>query len=217
MAKTISKLRWEKLRQRMIAYGIDDVPLTAIPLNITEVTKQPEEAAARLLLLLSIAFSASNAAETDKIADWLKTEELWLAASEVEKTFFREHETSEDKRAALSFQFEGAYMLSWALGKVKIYPDPSSECDAELVADFFSFIPPLFSETDSLFEDGRFRKVVAIHDEYLFYSMTQLYFKHIREVDKENTSNIHEAAAYQRFLVLEWLMNDVDWDEEEEE
>jgi hypothetical protein len=201
----------------MIAYGIDDVPLTAIPLNITEIAKQPEEAAARLLLLLSIAFSASNATETDKIADWLKTEELWLAASETEKIFFREHETSEDKRAGLSFQFEGAYMLAWALGEVKIYPDPSSECDLELVGDFFAVIPPLFSETDALFDNAGFRKTVAIHDEYLFYSMTQLYFKHIHEVDKENTSNIHEAAAYQRFLVLEWLMNDVDWGEEEDD
>ncbi|HTE28352.1 DUF4272 domain-containing protein [Flavitalea sp.] len=215
MSKSISKTRWDKLRQRMIAYGIQDVPLTAIPENITEAIKEPEEAAARMLILLSVAFCASNSAEADKIADWLKKEDLWQAASENEKFFFREHETTDEEKAKLSFQFEGAYMLAWVLGRVEVYPDPSSECDLELVGDFFANVPPVLAETDDLFEDAGFERITSIHDEYLFYKMAALYFKHIKKTDKENTSNVHSAAAHQRYLVLEWLLNpdDLEWDQ----
>jgi uncharacterized protein DUF4272 len=215
MSRSITRIRWEKLRQRMIVYGIQDVPLTAIPENVTAAIKDPEEAAARLLILLSIAFSASNTAETDKIADWLKREELWPVASEIEKTFLREHDARDDDRARLSFQFEGAYMLAWALNLVKIFPDPSAECDAELVGDFFANVPPLLAPTDELFGKRAFRRITTIHDEYLFYKMAQLYFRHIKKEDKENTCNVHESASRERFLVLEWLFNpnDLNWDE----
>ena len=199
----------------MIAYGIQDVPLTALPENITSVIKDPEEAAARMMILLSVAFCASNSAEADKIADWLKKEGLWQAISENEKQFFREPETTDELKAKLSFQFEGAYMLAWALGKVEVFPDPSSECGLELVGDFFGNVPPLLAETDSLFEDAGYLRTSAIYDEYLFYKMAALYFKHIKKADKENTSNVHKAAAHQRYLVLEWLLNpgDPEWDE----
>jgi len=214
MAKSISKARWDKLRQRMIVYGIQDVPITAIPENISEIIKGPEEAAGRLLMLLSVAFSASNSGEADKIADWLKREEVWQVASENEKFFFREHSAGDEEKAKLSFRFEGAYMLAWVLGLVEISPDPSSECDAEMVGDFFANVPPLLSSTDSLVEDAQYRRLANIHDEYLFYKMTRAYFRHIKQADKENTSNVHEAAAHQRFLVLEWLINqeDPEWD-----
>jgi len=225
MAKSISKSRWDKLRQRMIVYGIQDLPLTAIPANVDEIIKGPEEAAGRLVMLLSIAFSASNSGETDKISDWLKREEVWQVASENEKSFFREQNSTDEEKAKLSFRFEGAYMLAWVLGHVQTYPDPASESDAESVSDFFANIPPLFGETDVLVEEPGYRKIQEIHNEYLFYKMAHQYFKYIKKVDKENTSNLHMAAAYERFLVLEWLFNaaDADWDqvilqlEEEEE
>jgi hypothetical protein len=215
MAKSISKITWEKLRQRMIAYGIQDVPLTALPENITVVTKDPEEAAARMMILLSVAFCASNSAEADKIADWLKREGLWQGVSDNEKLFFRDPETIDDEKAKLSFQFEGAYLLAWALGQVEVFPDPSSECDLEPVSDFFANIPPLLAETNSLFEDAGYLKIATIYDEYLFYKMAESYFKHIKIADKENTSNVHKSAAHQRYLVLEWLLNpeDLEWDE----
>ena len=164
---------------------------------------------------MSVAFCASNSAEADKIADWLKKEDLWQAASENEKFFFREPENSDEENAKLSFQFEGAYMLAWVLGIVEVYPDPSSECDLELVSDFFANVPPVLAETDDFFEDLAFERITAIHDEYLFYKMSALYFKHIKKTDKENTSNVHSAAAQQRYLVLEWLLNpdNVEWDE----
>jgi hypothetical protein len=223
MAKTISKARWDKLMQRMIAYGINDVPLKAIPDNLTEIVRDPREAAARLLLLLSVSFCASNSAESDKIADWLKIEDIWQLASENEKSFLREPDITETEKAKLSFRFEGAYMLAWALGLVPLFPDPSSECDPELVADFFATVPPPGSPTEDFFEDAAFNRVTTIHDEYLFYNIVKLYFKHIRETDKENSSNVHEAAGAERLLVLEWLFNPElpEWDElgidEEEE
>jgi hypothetical protein len=199
----------------MIVYGIEDVPLTAIPENISTIIKDPEEAAARLLILLSVAFSASNASETDKIADWLKREEIWPVASETEKFFLREDGAGDDELAKLSFRFEGAYMLAWALELVPEQPDPAAECDPELVGDFFANVPPLLAETNALFDDLAFRRVNAVHDEYLFYKMARLYSNHIKTADKENTSNVHQAAAMERFLVLEWLFNeqDPDWDE----
>jgi hypothetical protein len=199
----------------MIAYGIQDVPLTAIPENITNAVKDPEETAARMLILLSVAFCASNSAEADKISNWLKKEDLWQAVSDNEKLFFREPESSDEEKAKLSFQFEGAYMLAWVLGRVEVYPDPSSECDMEFVSDFFANVPSVLAETDNLFEDLAYERITAIHDEYLFYKMATLYFKHIKKTDKENTSNVHKAAASQRYLVLEWLLNpdNTEWDE----
>ncbi|RYG22712.1 MAG: DUF4272 domain-containing protein, partial [Chitinophagaceae bacterium] len=107
------------------------------------------------------------------------------------------------------------YMLAWTIGQVDIFPDPSSECDLDLVTDFFANVPPLLAETDDLFKDPRLLRTTAIHDEYLFYKMADLYFKHITKADKENTSNVHKEAARQRYLVLEWLLNpgEPEWDE----
>lgn len=215
MSKSITKPRWDKLWQRMIVYGIQDVPVSALPETLTSIVKDPEEAAARMLILLAVAFCASNSADADKISDWLKTEGLWQAATENEKAFFREPLADEAENAKLSFCFEGAYMLAWVLAQVDIFPDPSSECDSELVADFFANVPPLLNDTSSLFEDLGLRRITAIHDEYLFYKMAVLYFRHIRQADKENTSNVHLACAHQRYLALEWLLNpaDLDWDQ----
>lgn len=219
MAKTITKNRWDKLRQRMIVYGIEDVPLTAIPENLTLVTKDHETAAARLLVLLSVSLCASNSDMTDRIADWLKTADIWQFASENEKYFFRVGDIEESDRARLSFRFEAAYMLAWSLGFVNELPDPAGECDQELVADFFSNIPPLFTDTDEFLSDAAFRRISVLHDEYLFYLMTHLYFRHIEEADKENSSNVHIACAQQRYLVLEWLFDteNTGWDELQQE
>ncbi len=215
MAKTITKNQWDKLRQRMIVYGIEDVPLTAIPENNTLISKDPETAAARLLLLLCVSLCASNSEMTDKIANWLKTEDLWQFASENEKYLLRSDDADEAERAKLSFRFEAAYMLAWALGFVDEAPDPSSECDPELVTAFFSNIPALFTETEDFLADAAFRRISVLHDEFLFYKMTALYFSHIKETDKEDSSNVHPAAAYERYIVLSWLFDtdDMGWDE----
>ena len=127
----------------------------------------------------------------------------------------REPEISDEEKAKLSFQFEGAYMLAWALGRVDIFPDPSSECDLELVTDFFANVPPFLLKRMTFLKDPRLLRTTAIHDEYLFYKMADLYFKHIKKTDKENTSNVHKEAARQRYLVLEWLLNpgEPEWDE----
>lgn len=198
----------------MIAYGINDVPLKEMPLNISGFSKEPGETSARIMILLATAFSASNDSETDRIADWLKTESIWQFAGETEKMFFREHHHSDEEKGKLSFRFEGAYLLAWALKLVDIAPDPSSECDAELVGDFFAGVPPLLDDVSPIFEDPKYRAIAAIHDEYLFYKMAELYFNHIQKEDRENTSNVHESAAKERLLVLEWLLNedDPDWD-----
>ncbi|RYF99652.1 MAG: hypothetical protein EOO02_16510, partial [Chitinophagaceae bacterium] len=60
MSKSISKQRWDKLWNRMIAYGINDVPLKEMPLNIPGASKEPGEASARIMILLATAFCASN-------------------------------------------------------------------------------------------------------------------------------------------------------------
>jgi hypothetical protein len=219
MSKAITKNRWDKLRQRMVAYGIEDVPLTELPANLSELAKDPEEGAERLLILLSISLCASNDDLNDKVADWLKTEDLWQVASDNEKMFLRSEDAPDTVRARLSFRFEGSYMLAWALGFVNEQPDPSGECDEVMVSEFFSAVPPLFAETDDFLASASFRRMTVLHDEYLFYQMCHLYFLHIHAADKENSSGVMEAVAHERYLALEWLFNmdQPGWDELEDE
>jgi hypothetical protein len=215
MAKPLSQARLNRLHKRMQAYGIEDAPLDPLPGSIQMLAISPEESAARLLALLSLSLAASNFEEADKISNWLKKEDLWQDVSENEKLFLRSPQVSDEDKAKRSFQFEGAYMLAWTLDRVPTTPDPSEECDMQLVGEFFQNIPPPGSPTGNLFEDPHYIRLIPIHDEYLFYFATQSYYKSVILADKENSSSIHQQAAFQRWLVLEWLCNPVhnSWDE----
>jgi len=200
-------LRKEKLESRLRAYGLDnDIP----PINVTNEYNafvHPQEAAERMLILLAVALSAYNFEEAERIMDWLKKEDLWKSVSDKEKEFFRNPDPGDEEKQNLSWRFEGAFMLAWALGKVSSPAEPGNECNEEQINEFFKHVPTVGTITYEFFSGLKFRAFEDILDENLFYKNATVYFKTILIQDKENTSQVHKKASFQRSLALSWLQN----------
>ena len=199
--------RKEKIEARLIQHGIDDFKIT----DVSDLEEShydfstPHEAAQRLLILLALAFTAYNFDESEKVMDWLKKENLWKAVSEKEKEFFRNPEPGEDEKRDLSWRFEGAYVLAWALQKIKLPPNPADECNEDQVNEFLVNVPTVGSVTQAFFNNLQFRAVDEILDETIFSELATAYFRDLHVTDKANTSTVHARAVYERLLALNWL------------
>ena len=178
----------------MIAYGIQDVPMTAIPENITNAVKDPEEAAARMLILLSVAFCASNSDEADKIANWLKNEDLWQAASDNEKLFFRERKAVMKKKQNCLFNSKVHICLPGCLAGSKYILIPRQNVIWNLLEIFLQMCHRCLAETENLFENLAYDVLPPFMMNTFFIKWQCLYFKHIKKTDKENTSNVHNRS-----------------------
>lgn len=206
--------RNKKLAARLKQNGIDE---TIQNIHVLDETQYdfvlPFEAAERLLILLAIAYTAYNFEESEKVMDWLKNENLWKSVSEKEKEFLRNPDPEQEEKQQLSWRFEGAYLLAWALEKVHPDAEPGRECDEERVNAFVSHIPAVGTSTQDFFEDLFYRSRYEIVDEFLFYEMTTRYFRDIEVQHKENTSQVHPQASFEHHLVLHWLCHaESDWD-----
>jgi hypothetical protein len=209
-------LRKEKLETRLANYGLDNAITDIGVLDETQYNfVDPTQAAERLLILLAVSYAAYNFSESEKVMNWLKKENIWPAVSDREKEFFRNPDPEEEEKQGLSWRFETAYMLAWALGKVSVPPDPRSECGEKHIQEFLQHIPPVGSPAEEFLFDPQFRTLADISDENHFYEIATVYYKNIRVLDKENTSSVHEKASFERCVALAWLRSSgsgSDWD-----
>jgi len=200
--------RKKKIFERLKYYGIDEPILNTEILNHSQYNHiEPDKAAERLLILLGIATSAYNFDESEKVMDWLKKENLWKSVSDKEKEFFRNPHPEDEQKQTLSWRFEGAYVLAWALGKVSAAADPSNECTEEQITEFLKQVPSVGTSTEQFFIDLQFRPFTVILDESLFHEIATEYFRNILIQDKENTSQVHAKATLERHQALSWLRN----------
>jgi Domain of unknown function (DUF4272) len=205
--------RLTNLENRLEEYGIDmDAELTLHDETFNAV--HPQEAAERLLILLAVAVTAYNFEDSEKVMDWLKREQLWKAVSPKEKEFFRDPAPADEEQQDLSWRFEGAYILAWALEIVPTPPDPARECNEEQIAQFSQHVPAVGSTTEEFFSGLDFTRQHFIVDEHLFYQYAVSYLNNLSTRHKENTSKVHVKAATQRHMALNWLLKgkNSDWD-----
>jgi len=183
----------------------------------------PQDAAKRMCILLAISLSAFNFDEAERVMEWLKKEGIWNAVSENEKIFFRDPSPSEQQKQELSWRFESAYLLAWALQKVSELPEPSGELKEKEVKDFLTNVPGPGSSITSLLKTVQFREAVIIIDEKLFYQSAMLRLNYQRDNHLENSISIQPLAALERYSALLFILggNNNSWDEltaiEEEE
>ena len=210
------QLRKEKLETRLRRFGLDNTIKEPVFFDETKYSYvHPRQAAERLLILLAVSLTAYNFDESEKVMDWLKREELWKSVSAKEKEFLRNPDPEDDEKQNLSWRFEGAYMLAWTLKKVSSSPEPGSECKEEQVNEFLKTVPTVGSFTEKFFLRLSFRPLFEILDENLFYETATVYFRNLVAQDKENTSQVHAKASFERNLVLNWLRQSgdkSDWD-----
>ena len=213
---SILQKRKDKLKVRVEQYGLENIEFGPVLLDETQYQHvEAIQTAERLLILLSIAYTAYNFDESEKVMDWLKNEDLWRSVSPNEKEFFRSPEPGDEEKQKLSWRFEGAYILAWALEKVSIAPNPGSECSQQEVSEFLQSVPPVGSSTGEFFAGLKYRRLPEIIEESLFYEIATKYFKTIVIQDKENSSQVHSKASVERYLALKWLLSGkekLDWD-----
>ena len=198
-------IRNKKLEERLYRYELDNTIKNVHVFDQAQYTlTDPIEVADRLLILLSVAFTAYNFDQSEKVMDWLKNEELWASVSEKEKEFFRNPDPEDEEKQGLSWRFESAFILAWSLDKVQA-PNPERECTEEQVKDFFNHVPPVGSNTEAFYHRLQYRSVEEVIDETLFYEIAARYFKDIEAKHKENVSSIHKKACFERHLALNWL------------
>src|SRR5687768_5210494 len=95
----------------------------------------------RMLILYTIAFVVHNLDQREDIIKWLNKEGLWekLAASEVD--FFLDENPSEDLLMELSWRFESALTLAWALNLINDLPELDNEASESSIDEFISVLP----------------------------------------------------------------------------
>ncbi|MBC7830112.1 MAG: DUF4272 domain-containing protein [Chitinophagaceae bacterium] len=210
------QLRKEKLETRLREFGLDSTIRESIAFDETQYSyPAPHLSAERLLILLAVSFTAYNFDESEKVMDWLKKEQLWKSVSAHEKEFFRDPDPGEDEKQRLSWRFEGAYILAWALKMVSSSAEPGTECSKEQVNAFLQAVPTVGSSTEGFLSALHYRSLPEVLDENLFYETATVYFREIVVRDKENTSQVHAKASFERHLALSWLRNAAeqpDWD-----
>jgi hypothetical protein len=215
-SKKTLQLRQERLEMRLMLYGLENNMENPGLFDETQYNfVHPVQVAERMLILLAVSYTAYDFNTSEKVMDWLKQENIWKAASEKEKEFFRNPDPDEEEKQKLSWRFEGAYTLAWVLGKVNFPADPTKECEAEQIRDFFKYIPSVGSSTNDLFTRPDYRPLSEVIDETLFYDTVINYFRKIRREDKENTSPVHVLASPERNNALAWIQSsgtESDWD-----
>ena len=204
------------MKIRVEEFGLENIEFAPILFDETHYQFiEPSETAERLLVLLSISYTAYNFDETEKVMDWLKKEDLWKSVSPSEKEFFRKPGPGDEEKQTLSWRFEGAYILAWALESVSTAPAPGSECSQQEVSEFLQSVPPVGSPTGVFFAGLKYRRLTEIIEESLFYEIATKYFKTIVIQDKENSSQVHSKASVERYLALKYLLSGkekLDWD-----
>ena len=219
---TLAK-RKQDLEDRLKSHFIEEKFFPS-PDSYAEKNYEPvsaEAAAARMLILLAVAFAAYNFDDAEKAMDWLKTNAVWKAASEKEKEFFRDPAPADTVKQELSWRFEGAYMISWCLQLVEDLPNPGSELSENHVRQFLQKTPPVGKPANDFLKKLKFRALPAIIDEKLFYESCMLWFGHQRKADLENSTTVNPRAAFERYPALAFVLmgKKLGWDEltEEEE
>lgn len=173
-----------------------------------------DQIAKRMLVLIAISMAAYDFDQSEKLMEWLKKENLWNSVTDNEKLFFRDPSPSDQMKQELSWRFEAAYIFAWAIQKVQIPPDPSSELKETEVRDFLTNIPGPGKSTSELLQ-SEMRRLSEIVDEKLFYQSVMMRLNYQRDNHLENSVSIQPMAAFERYAALLFILggNSVSWDE----
>ncbi|HUR11776.1 MAG TPA: DUF4272 domain-containing protein [Flavitalea sp.] len=208
--------RIESVINRLKSHHVDEKFFPGISALENKADVLPAETIARrLLVLLAASFTAYNFDGVEKVTDWLKRENVWASASEKEKLFFRDPAPPETEKQQLSWRFEAAYILAWALQKVSGRPDASRELPETGVKEFLLSIPAIGTPVEEFLRKAKLRSLDEIIDEKLFYESAVRSLNDQQENDLENSTSIHPMATFERYFALCFITNGntISWDE----
>ena len=210
--------RKKQLEARLAKHGIGNYQVTYLPyLDFDDKTfATPYESGCRMIIFYAGAYVASEPDNRQAIVDWLKSENLWEHVSFNEQQFFIGNDTDEGSITDISWQTENAYILAWALDLIKDAPTPTSQITQEQLDDFMNKVPQLGTDLGNFLSSLKYREPAEIYDENLFYELATSYFRDLRFIGKEDTSDIESGISYIRHKTLNWLRHFEgisDWDE----
>jgi Domain of unknown function (DUF4272) len=211
-------VRKKNLEERLARHGIKEPNISYLPyLEFDSTTfATPYETGCRMMILYSVAYSASELDDRGKITDWLKRENLWTYVSTNEKEFLEGNVPNEQKIIDFSWQGECAYILAWTLNLIKDTPTPTEQVSEELLSNFTNVVPQLGEKLEPFLSNLTYRDFAEIYDENLFHELATTYFRDLLFNEHKDTSNIERGVSFLRHQALNWLrrfMDISDWDE----
>jgi hypothetical protein len=166
--------------------------------------------------LYGITYSVHHLDDRKKVIDWFKREDLWDKVSKKEKTFLSKRKPNQEELMDLSWGFEGALTLGWALNLTEsLHEIDRDETDEEIKA-FVAAIPELGEKINAFLSKLSYRNLEQVYEENLVNELTTSYFRDLFIHGGEDGTSINRMASYERHRTLNWVRQFSgikDWDE----
>jgi len=207
-----------RLHRQLKERGISTYEVTYLPyLDFDESSfAAAHEVGVRMIILYSCSYVTYHLDQTEKIADWLRQENLWSNVSPEERLLFEGKINDEEKFGAFSWRIESAYTLAWALNLIDALHPPTREVNEEEIADFQKKMPKFGVGLGSYLDDLPLRDKREIFEENIFNELATAYFRDLLFNGKSDTTDINRHVSWERHVVLNWVRRFsgiADWDD----
>lgn len=211
--------RKTRLERQLKERGISGLEIKHLPyLDFDESAfASAYEVGVRMIILYSCAYVAFNTDETEKVAEWLRKEELWQHVSPDEKELFQGKIKDPEKLVRFAWRLESAFTLAWTLNLIDVLHPPTSEVGDEQIAEFQDKMPKLGrTGLGSYLENLSLRNKGEMFEENVLNELATTYFRDLLFNGKTDTTDIDRYVSFERHYVLNWVrrFDDIaDWDD----
>ncbi|MEZ6094713.1 MAG: DUF4272 domain-containing protein [Pirellulaceae bacterium] len=169
--------------------------------------QEPEIVAKRMFCLLAVSGKASELEGFDWNA-LLTKHELWDYLSPAEAKFLQNDAPDQVQVAEMTWRFESAYALYWALGLEKDLSFPANQIDPE------KFVKSVFDNIDELTSNAKFRPTAELLDQIDLHYRCNWTTRN-QMLDGKELKGLSPDVVYERCFAFNWLIRylGMEWDQ----
>jgi len=169
------------------------------------------DCAKRCIVLYALK-SVAHGANAESVVSWLKSEKLWPAVSNEEKSFFLSANPSESQVINASWRIEALSLLLWALGNKVNISDLSTMCDSDQVDSICNFY---LKSTIAFIESATLIPESKIYDVYELIYESHWKIRDAQINSKSLDKKYDSGVVMERHHAINWLMGHCgqEWDE----
>ena len=205
-----------KIKTEHYLKGID-IPINPLLPVIEEESevqiRNSKEIIERILVLTYLGVFADSPTKGDKdeVINFLKTERLWDAVSEYEKTLFSKKKLTEKDTINISWKTECIYILLWTIQKIENIGLPIEQCNNEQI---FEILPEYLEPTKDFFSTAIVRTKQEILDKSDLIYRLHWAVRQAESEDEKIPANLDTGILKEWHYAINWLTYyDDNWDE----
>lgn len=183
---------------------IDHLPLIEDE-NEVEI-RDPKEIAARILILVYLAYISEVPEERENVIDFLKANSLWDKVSPDEKVQYQKEKLTNQELVNISWRSEAVWLLLWTINKVDKLELPIGQVE---ISEIVSRIPEFLTDPKEFTENAIVRQTTEILD-----ISDLLYRLHWAIRNQSMPAKLDLGIIMERHYAINWVTCYADeWDE----